>query len=436
MGRGFKEMLCLALGATVVSGPRKVQFLIEDGRRITRTSPVPDGQAVNGTVVTMDMPWPAEVIKELEDYFQTLLPPVQVQLVVNGRIIPPRAAAHRVDASLPTELFDTGRWVRPARQTTIELVPVWAGGEPQLYEMGIPVCPADWSQRFHVDVLQRVPMNPCRDAVASGYLVKLHKACLSVLLPQMPADEVLQDWVGNAAPGCPPELQQEVIRRGFGTHIARSVPKMGVRQFDEDARDMGLNVVDTKQVSGGFRTILQTHVPTTREAVDQHNQEQVTAAASGGFGIQDAYEQTDRLHQQRRQLIESVGGKDRVEQVMDFARWFCQKLLDGYDDAAICSVRLALLKPVNALATWGGDDVLTLGIDTPGIWLDPLGEASLGLWIHETCHHLNAHHGRDFHKEMEKLAGRAARVMLEHGDEVRTRWGLIANTTRAPQEKS
>ena len=38
MGRGFKEMLCLALGATVVSGPRKVQFLIEDGRRITRTS--------------------------------------------------------------------------------------------------------------------------------------------------------------------------------------------------------------------------------------------------------------------------------------------------------------------------------------------------------------------------------------------------------------
>jgi hypothetical protein len=261
-------------------------------------------------------------------------------------------------------------------------------------------------------------------------MVKIHKACLPVLLPQMPAEEVLQDWVGNAAPGCPPEVQQELIRKGFGEQIARSVPKMGVRQFDEDARELGLQVVDTKQVSGGFRTILQTHVPTTREAVDRHNQEQVAAAASGGFGIQDAYKQTDRLHQQRRQLIESVGGKDHVQQVMDFARWFCQKLLDGYDDAAICSVRLALLKPVNALATWGSDDVLTLGIDTPGIWLDPFGEDALGLCIHETCHHLNAHHGRDFHKEMETLAGRAAWVMLEQGDEVRKRWGLIANAKR------
>ena len=36
MGRGFKEMLCLAEGATVTSGSRRIEFLMEDGRRVTR----------------------------------------------------------------------------------------------------------------------------------------------------------------------------------------------------------------------------------------------------------------------------------------------------------------------------------------------------------------------------------------------------------------
>jgi hypothetical protein len=63
--------------------------------------------------------------------------------------------------------------------------------------------------------------------------------------------------------------------------------------------------------------------------------------------------------------------------------------------------------------------VLTLGIDTPWLWTDPLGEESLTILIHEVAHHLNAHHGRDFHKEMESLAGRAARLMLMEAGHIR-----------------
>ena len=63
--------------------------------------------------------------------------------------------------------------------------------------------------------------------------------------------------------------------------------------------------------------------------------------------------------------------------------------------------------------------MLTLGIDTPWLWTDPLGEQSLTTLIHEVAHHLNAHHGRDFHKEMENLAGRAARLMLMEARHIR-----------------
>lgn len=423
MGRGFKEMLCLARWATVVSGPRKVEFVIEGGKRITRHSAVTGRDAVAGTLVRMEIPWPKDVIPQLEAYFRTLLPPPEVQLVVNGTRITFREPAHRVEAALPTELFEAGKWIRPVRKTVLELVPTVGGEEATIYELGIPVCPLEWgTQPYHVNVLQRVPMNPCRDAVASGYLVKVHKACLPALLPQMDSQAVLQDWVGQAVPHCPADVQQEVIKRGFGEQVVRSVPKMGARQFDEDARDLGLHVIDARQTSGGFRQLLQDLVPTSKQAVDQHHQNLLAAAASSSFRVEDAYQREDRPNQQRRQLIEAVGGKERVQQVMDFERWFCQQLLDGYPDPSVCSVTLALLKPVDAVATWSSADVLTLGIDTPGIWIDPFDEDSLTTLIHEVSHCLNAHHGRDFHQELEKLAGRAARVMLLHANEIQQRW--------------
>lgn len=431
MGRGFKEMLCLARQATVTSGHFRIEFLTDQaGQKVTRHGPVPDDQIVYGTLVEMHMPWKAESIGPIEKYFQGLLVPRRVNLRVNGNKIKSRKATHKIEASLPTELFESGRWIRPIRKTTIELVKIAEGEEACVYELGIPVCPMQWSAGYHVDVLQRVPMNPCRDAVASGYLTRLHRACLPTLLSELQEDQVRQDWVGAAVPYCDEETQKEVIRRGFGQNIARSVPAMGVRQFDEDAREIGTEVINTRQTSGGFRQILQKHIPTTRQVVDQHNQDLVLAAAKGSFKADEVMAGEDPAIKRRRQLIESAGGKERVELVCDFARWFCQQLLDGYEDSSVCSVTLALLKSVDAVATWNQDDVLTLGIDTPWLWSDPLGEEALGVLCHECAHHLNAHHGRDFHREMEKLAGRAARIMLMGADHVRERFkGLFNDDT-------
>ena len=166
-------------------------------------------------------------------------------------------------------------------------------------------------------------------------------------------------------------------------------------------------------------------MPTTRQVVETHNRKLVSAAAAGHFAVTDVYEAQDREAKRRRVLIEAVGGKERVQMVMDFAGWFCQKLLDGYGDSSMCTVTLALLKGVNAIASWSGDDVLTLGIDTPWLWTDPLGEESLATYVHEASHHLNAHHGRDFHAEMEKLAGRAAHLMLMSRNHIFQHYGPL-----------
>ena len=51
--------------------------------------------------------------------------------------------------------------------------------------MGIPVALAEWTVPFHANILQRVPMNPNRDALASGYAKRIHRACLPALLPEL-----------------------------------------------------------------------------------------------------------------------------------------------------------------------------------------------------------------------------------------------------------
>jgi hypothetical protein len=57
MGRGFKEMLCLATGASVTSGSRRIEFCFEQGRRVTRQPEIGKHEAIAGTQVRMMMPW-------------------------------------------------------------------------------------------------------------------------------------------------------------------------------------------------------------------------------------------------------------------------------------------------------------------------------------------------------------------------------------------
>ena len=67
-GRGFKEALCIAEEALVVSGDQQLQFLQQDGRRICRQSVSEQPRA--GTLVRMRMPWGEEIGQELDGYFQ------------------------------------------------------------------------------------------------------------------------------------------------------------------------------------------------------------------------------------------------------------------------------------------------------------------------------------------------------------------------------
>jgi anti-sigma regulatory factor (Ser/Thr protein kinase) len=426
-GRGFKEILSVARSAKIQSGNSEIHFLEEQGRQITR-----EGLArspVAGTSIKMTFDWPVSVIAEFDAYFSRFLVPDSVTLLLNGRALPHRHVVHGVEATLTTEVYnpESQTWRKPRRKATIQLVAALADETPFIYEMGIPVAAAEWTVPFHVNVLQRVPMNPNRDALASGYAKQIHKACLPTLLPALDPQEATADWVGAAGAQSGASIQKQIITKAFGATAVRSVPSMGKRDFDHDAERMGASVVKTAQMSSGFREMAKEHLPTAQEAVIDAQVKAQERVVESGFGLSDVREKADK----RNTWIERQGGRSRVRRCLSFAVWFCQQLVDSSGDKTDrVRGKLALGSEPELFGTeistfmahWSDCNVLTLALEVDCFWRDPVGAEALTIYVHEAAHARAMHHGKGFVDEVERLAGIAAHVMFESHYEINRRW--------------
>ena len=224
-----------------------------------------------------------EAGKDLGSHFRSVLPPASVVLTVNGVPVPARPVHKTVNARLPTERFAKGRWEKPVLATRVHLVAIADGERAMIYEMGVPVYSAEWSEAFHVNVGQRVPMNPNRDGLRSGYPVHLHKACLPALLPEMTPERARAFWVGVAAQSAADGVQKAVVAKAFGTRVVQAVPV--TRKFDHnaEAERLGYAVVHSASLTSGFRQLLHLQVPTAA-AVAKTAMKQRAKAAMDGIG--------------------------------------------------------------------------------------------------------------------------------------------------------
>jgi len=382
-----------------------------------------------------------EAGRDLSGYFRSFLLPPGVVLAVNGMPVPPRPVHKTVEARLTTERFAHGRWEKPVLATRIRLVATADGEQPLIFEMGIPVCDAEWSEPFHVDVGQRVPMNPNRDAVQAGYPARLHKACLPALLPEMTTERVLASWVGEAAQSAGDEVQKAVVAKAFGEGAVRAVPATGRFDHNADAEELGSTVVHSAHMTGGFRKLLQQQVPTAAAVAKEAMRRRAETAVEAGLDRADvaaldlAVDQPDAS-----EAAKAVArfGREAVLARMDFAQWFAEAVVAcRYGEPRAVPVQVAHLE--HYAATWSIDGVLTLSLADEAFWDGPFGRHGFELLLHELAHHEAFHHGRSFPKEVEAHAGAAAEVMLSRADEARRLFpkllpGIPGTAPAAPAE--
>lgn len=178
----------------------------------------------------------------------TLIAPVPTFL--NGSKLTQKEPIAFVDVSLPTEIADEeGVLRRRTRKTTVGVYEVSEGREAMVYEMGIPVVAT--GDKWHYDVLQKVPLNMERDNVPAGFLKTLRVAILNHMHEAIDKSDATSTWVAEATGDkrCNEDATETTLTHRFGSKRVAFDPKDP--EANKIAMSKGFTVVHGGSLSKG-----------------------------------------------------------------------------------------------------------------------------------------------------------------------------------------
>lgn len=187
------EKLVIAVcrgGARITTTTGCVEFDVTKRTRRKRRKRTERGSVFEGTIPMLRAEYDAAVA-----YVPTLIPPKDIDVYFNNEILERREAKERMVAMrLPTVVADEeGNLKRTARNTSVEIYDVLGGEVGTIYEMGIPVMVTE--DKYHYNVLQRVPVNWERNSVPPSFLKAVRVLALNAMHADLEAGDVHEDWV-------------------------------------------------------------------------------------------------------------------------------------------------------------------------------------------------------------------------------------------------
>jgi hypothetical protein len=202
---GEKLVLALCEEASIVTTTGGVMF-DHRGRTTTRTRRERGSEFTGLARVTR-----SELTEILLD-LNKLIPPIGVVITVNDERIQPRTPIATFEATLPTEISDEdGMLKRSSRKTTINVYETLADETAMLYEMGIPV--VNTSDKWHVEVLQKIPLNMNRDNVTPAYLKDIRTLVVNHMHDQLDEADANTAMVNEALSD--PDATKEAVDKAL-----------------------------------------------------------------------------------------------------------------------------------------------------------------------------------------------------------------------------
>ena len=237
---GEKEVISIAVEAKIATVGLTVEFPVGGGKNIRK-----NGRR-RGTRITAVMPWDAAQRVELVEELRVFRP-TDCSLYVNGSEVPRRMALASARVELPTVIQDApGQPLRrSSRMTTLDILAP-TGDTAYLYELGIPVqkIPLD----YDVDVGQKIPLNPNRDAVSSGYLKAVSAEVLNEMHEQITTEQASKVWVRSGLEDrrIEKEAVRAVVEKRYGPRV---VIASSNRDANLRAMDAGYEVLPSRSMS-------------------------------------------------------------------------------------------------------------------------------------------------------------------------------------------
>jgi len=234
---GEKLVLALCDRAEIVTTTGHVRFN-EDGTRSSGRDRTTAGSRFAATIRMTR----AELADALVDV-RRLIPPPDVETLVNGERLLPRVPLATFTTSLQTIVSDDEGVLRPrVRQTEVSVYEPLADEPAAIYELGIPVVELD-GDRFSVNVHQKVPLTQDRDNVPPAYLRTLRAQVLNHTVALLTEADAKGVWIDHAlaAPEITSDVVREVIEQRYGDKVASFSPSD--LEANKKAADNGYAIV-------------------------------------------------------------------------------------------------------------------------------------------------------------------------------------------------
>lgn len=230
---GEKLVIALADTFTVQTTTGTVSIDVRKNMREVNTRK----KRERGSVITADLRMSRAELQDVLAAFRTLIAPPHIETTLNGEPLDRRTPLATFTATLATEIADAEGYLRPTkRQTTVEVYHCPDTETPTLYEMGIPV--VETLDTYHVNVLQKVPLNADRDNVPPAFLKDVRALVLNAMATRLTSDDAASNWVNEA-------LEDELIEHAAVEEVLTK--RYGERRVVYDPSDPEANRIAIAQ---------------------------------------------------------------------------------------------------------------------------------------------------------------------------------------------
>ncbi len=389
---GEKQVLALCDAARIDTTIGTVTFH-KDGTREERAYTARPA----GSVFTATLPMTRAELQEVGETVLTFLPPKGISLSYNGNTIEYREPEEVFETKLQTEYADAeGIMRRTVRKTKVEIVEADDDETPTLYEMGLPVC--ETGDKYHYNVMQRVPMGADRDTVGEAFMQDLRAEVLNQVFEDLDEEESAEAWVQEA-------IQDERVDGAAVFHVITKqhgdkafVPTPGDTQATERAIDAGYNIVSANAYSKAAWANIRGKTAALPAATVVGGATQVVSG----------------------KVIPFVDWSGDMERVARLARYIAKQCL-----GLSVEVRYFKANKVTAVSQYGDRIISFNRSHLSAKFFMPLASAQqIDLIVHELGHEYGGHYDMAYHEALTKMAAKLARMDPEQLE--RAAYGTIS----------
>lgn len=383
---GEKLVLALCLEAKISSTKGSV-FFNGTGRSVSTANGfrTESGSVFVGTI-RMGKPEADGMLQEM----RRLIPPAHCTTTYNGISIPVRTPLARFETVLPTVIGDHEGILRSSRRKCwVEVYAPLEGEAAAVYEMGIPV--VETGDRFHYNVLQKVPLTFDRSSVTPAFLRDLREIVAENTLAHITAEDAQSTWVRVAAAS--PDASRDLVEKVF-------TARFGDKAVIYDPSDMEAN---KRAMNDGRTVVMGGHM----------SKEEWTNVRAAGIAAPAGKVYTDHKIETSPDGVPWKMAKETTKGMEQVARF--AKILARYCFGIEITVEFVSEPTMRHMAACYGSRTLRYNVGTLGYnaFANGLTQALLDLTIHELAHEKALDHWSDaFYKACTFIGSKAAELAL------------------------